>query len=244
MTKAAFSRHAAAFWRDPWRGLDRSLGGGVAALLRVLLGLALGWWLYVPLHELLHAAGCVAAGGSVTKLEIDAMYGGAILSRVFPFVVAGGDYAGRLAGFDTRGSDLIYLATDLAPYLLTLWPGFWALRGAAARGRAFGFGFWLPWALAPVISLSGDAYEIGSLAVRHLPVWSREPVASQLVGDDVVRKAGDLLALGGEAPWVGFVVAFSVGAVWAWGWIAGASWLAERLGRAPLGGGLQGPERV
>ena len=40
------------------------------------LGLAAGWWLYVPVHELLHALACLAAGGEVTRLEIDPLYGG------------------------------------------------------------------------------------------------------------------------------------------------------------------------
>ena len=92
-------------------------------LLALALGLAAGWFVYVPVHELLHAAGCATTGGTVTRLEIAPLYGGALLARIFPFVVPGGDYAGRLSGFDTRGNDLVYLATDLAPFVLTLLPG-------------------------------------------------------------------------------------------------------------------------
>src|SRR5262249_2715862 len=76
-------------------------------------GMLAGWWIYVPVHELLHAAGCRLTGGGVTRLEIGAVYGGALLSRVLPFVVAGGEDAGRLSGFDTHRSDRIYLPPAL-----------------------------------------------------------------------------------------------------------------------------------
>ena len=51
------------------------------------------------------------------------------------FVVSGSEYAGRLSGFDTRGSDWIYLATDLGPFVLTIFPGVWWMR-RAARGTS------------------------------------------------------------------------------------------------------------
>jgi len=50
-----------------------SVPSGLAALLAALAC----WWIYLPVHELLHALGCVAGGGSVTRLEIDAIYGAA-----------------------------------------------------------------------------------------------------------------------------------------------------------------------
>ncbi|QQR72834.1 MAG: hypothetical protein IPJ17_15240 [Holophagales bacterium] len=227
--------HAKALWSDPWLGLDRLLAGGGMALLWTFVGLTAGWWVYVPLHELMHAAGCLLSGGTVTRLEIDALYDGALLAKALPFVVPAGEYAGRLSGFDTGGSDLVYLATDLAPYLLTLWPGFWALRRAAVSRHPWRFGFWLPWALAPIVSLSGDAYEIGSLLVRQLPPWrSPAPAAAQLVGDDLIRKAAELGSLGSAAPWVGFALAAAIGAAWAWTWVALASRVASWLGESPL----------
>ena len=128
------------------------------------------------MHELLHAAACRASGGEVTRLEIDRLYGGALLARVFPFVVPASEYAGRLSGFNTRGSDLIYLATDLGPFLLTLFPGVWALRRAAAARSAALFGAALPFALAPFLSLTGDAYEIGSILATRLPPWAAPAV--------------------------------------------------------------------
>ncbi len=169
---------------DAFRGLDRCLDRGIRGLALVLLALVIGWWVYVPLHELLHAAACWAAGGEVTRLEISRQYGGALLARVFPFVTAGSEYAGRLSGFDTHGSDLIYIATDLGPFVLTLFPGVWLLRRAGAAGRPLLFGLALPFALAPFLSLTGDAYEIGSILVTQFPPWGES-----LRGDDVIKKA-------------------------------------------------------
>jgi len=87
--------------------------------LAVLIGAAvLSWWVYVPLHELAHAFGCLLGGGTVTRLDIDPAYGAALLQRCFPFVNVGSDYAGQLKGFDTGGSDLTYLLTDFLPLLV------------------------------------------------------------------------------------------------------------------------------
>jgi hypothetical protein len=177
-----------------------------------LAGLLAGWWIYVPLHEVLHAAGCLAAGGQVTRLELAPAYGGALLQRALPWVAAGGDYAGRLSGFDAGGSDAVYLVTDLEPFLLTLMPGVWALRRAARRCRPFVLGWSLPFALAPFLSLSGDAYEIGSIVVTRLPGWRR--AADLLRGDDLLKVAGKLAGAPASS-WVGFAAAALVGVVWA-----------------------------
>lgn len=217
--------------RDVLSGMLRSLDAGFRALLLLALGVVVSWFVYVPVHELLHALGCVATGGSVSELEIDAKYGGALLARVLPFVTPASDYGGRLSGFDTHGSDLVYLATDLAPYLLSLWPGVWALRRAARRGRPFWFGATLPLALAPFVSLTGDAYEIGSLLVTRVPPWSRLEPRTTLLGDDVFVVADDLAATAaGGTAWLGLALASLVGAAWAFGTYALAARLARRLG--------------
>jgi hypothetical protein len=206
---------------DLLNGLDRSLTHGLRSLALVLFGTLAGWWIYVPVHELLHAAACAAAGGTVSRLEIDGLYGGALLARVFPFVVSGSEYAGRLSGFDSRGSDGIYLATDLGPFLLTLFPGVWLMRRAAAGGRSFVFGLSLPFALAPFLSLTGDAYEIGSILVTH---------DGRVRGDDLFKIA-EALGKTAEAPWGAFTLAALLGLVWAvLTWAAGA-WVARRLGQ-------------
>ncbi|HLX10057.1 MAG TPA: hypothetical protein VKY89_19560 [Thermoanaerobaculia bacterium] len=203
---------------DTWRGLDRCLERGALALAWVGAGLLAGWWLYVPAHELLHAAACAAAGGEVRRLEIAPLYGGAVLARLLPFVAAGGDYAGRLSGFDTRGSDLVYLATDLGPFALTLVPGVWWLRRAARGRRAFAFGASLPVALAPLLSLTGDAYEIGSILITRLPAWAAPASRQLLRGDDLWRRLAAIAAAGVPPRWplwLGALLAAGAGLAWA-----------------------------
>jgi len=226
------ARHTTAPLSDLLRGLDLALAGRAAALVAVFAGLAVGWWLYVPIHELLHVAGCVATGGAVERLDLDPMYGAALLAKIFPFVSSGSEYAGRLSGFDTHGSDWTYLATDLAPFLLAIFPGFWALRRAARRGSALLFGASLPFAFAPWLSLTGDAYEIGSLAAVQLPPWA--PLRGLLLGDDVFLRYRALADVAGPAPWGGFTLAIAIGVAWALATTTLASWLATRLGEPPL----------
>lgn len=227
---------------DLVRGLERCLErpasarGGYRALAAVGLGLALGWWIYVPVHELLHAAGCLAAGGSVSRLELSPLYGGALFERLVPFVEAGGDYAGRLAGFDTASSDAVYLATVFAPYLLTLFPGVWALRRAGRAGRALAFGFFVPVALAPFVSLAGDAYEIGAIVTTRLPPWSAW--SATLRGDDVVKLLSDLAGRDG-APWGGVAAGVGTGVLWAFLTYGAGGLVAAWLGQRPLRRRLQ-----
>lgn len=215
-------------WVDTLRGLDRCVERGIAGLALVFLGLTVSWWIYVPVHELLHAAGCALSGGTVTELEISPVYGGALLARWIPWVTAGGEYAGRLSGFDTGGSDLTYLTTVLAPYLLTIFPGVWALRRAGRGGHALLFGASLPVALAPFVSLPGDSYEIGSIVTTWLPPWSAR--AELLRGDDVVRVAREVAAAGGgTVAWSGLTVACLAGVVWAFLSYGLGAWVAARL---------------
>ena len=211
-------------------GLERAVDRGWRGLGSVALGLVAGWWLYVPCHELLHVAGCLAAGGSVTRLELAPVYGGALLGRVLPFVAAVGGPTSRLSGFDTRGSDLVYLATDLAPFLLTLFPGVWALRTCGRSGRAFLFGAALPVALAPFVSILGDAYEIGSILVTLLPAWAGEGIRALLRGDDALGALARVAERGGARALLGFALAAAVGALWALATYALAGGLATRLG--------------
>ena len=129
------------------------------------VSLVAAWYVYVPIHELLHAHGCVATGGSVTTLEIQTQYGGALLAKVFPFVQAGGEYAGRLSDFDTHGSDLVYFATDATPFLLSIFLGVPLLRACGRASRPLLLGPAIVLALAPFYSLTGDYYEMGSILV-------------------------------------------------------------------------------
>jgi hypothetical protein len=186
--------------RDAWRGLEAAIPpGGVTALAVVAVSLCASWWIYVPLHELLHALGCWVTGGEVTRLEIDAVYGAALWRRLFPFVAVGShDYAGRLTGFDTHGNDLVYLATDLAPFALTVLLGvplLQAVPGSTWRPpvRAIALGVAAPVAFAPFVSLSGDYYEMGSILV------SRAVALANPVFDVVKLAATDLPSKGGLA---------------------------------------------
>ena len=224
-------------FREVLHGLDAVLRSGWRSLLLVGGGLLAGWWLYVPAHELLHALGCWAAGGEVSRLEIDPIYGARWIAVVFPFVTPGGEYAGRLTGFDTRGSDWIYFATDLAPFALALWPGFWWLRRAARAGQAVAYGAALPAAFAPLLSLTGDAYEMGSLVVVRLPLWLGQ---RGLIGDDLVAKVAavaqlpDRPPLTGAALGAGVAVGALLGLSWALSWMFLARRLAGWLGEPPL----------
>lgn len=215
---------------DTFYGLDHCLRDGGRDLLRIVFGLLVGWWIYVPIHELLHAFACMATGGTVTRLEIDPLYGGNLLAGLFDWVAAGSDYAGQLVGFDTYGSDIIYLATVFGPYLLTLFPGVWLLRRASARGDGLLFGLSLPMALAPFISLTGDAYEIGSILITRLPPFHRPPMPEILRGDDIFERFRSLPVEAPDAALVGLFAATLMGALWAFLTYAGGDALARFLG--------------
>jgi len=144
-------------------------------LLLILLWAALSWWIYVPIHELLHAYGCLLSGGEVSRLEISPWYGADLLRQWFPFVVSGSDYAGQLTGFDTKENDLIYLVTVLLPFVLTIIPGvpllLWSAAQTSKAKARMGLGLAIPLAYAPFVSLTGDYYESGSILVTRLAGW-------------------------------------------------------------------------
>ncbi len=143
---------------------------GFLTFLIILFGFVIGWWVYVPLHELLHAFGCIVGGGTVSRLDISPLYGAALLKKVFPFIHIGSDYAGQLKGFDTEGSDLTYFLTVFSPYILTVILGVPAItllkrvKNPTLR-HAFLFGLAMPPAYAPFISITGDLYEMGSILI-------------------------------------------------------------------------------
>jgi hypothetical protein len=151
-------------------------------ILIMLVGLLCGWWLYVPIHELMHVAGCILSGGSVQRLELSPLYGGLMLSHVFDFIVAGGDYAGRLSGFNYK-EDWSYAVTVFFPYILSL-PGFLLLEKAVENRWHWLYGAVLPLTFAPLISLTGDMFELGSLSLYQM--WSGpEEISRLLISDDM-----------------------------------------------------------
>lgn len=171
----------------------------------LLLCFLFSWWVYVPVHELLHVLGCILSGGSVSRLELSPVYGAAFLQRFFPFISAGSDYAGQLKGFDTAGSDITYLVTVILPYSLTIFPGIPLLRSVSAmttspRSGCIRFGLASPLAYAPFMAITGDYYEISSILLSRLtaelvpgfrPFYWRS--------DDMLRLARELI-VSGPAP--------------------------------------------
>ena len=203
------------------------------------------WWVYVPLHELAHAYGCLLGGGTVTQLDIDAMYGAALLQGIFPFVHVGSEYAGRLSGFDTGGNDATYLLTDLLPFVGTILLGVPLLRAAARPGQrplaqAHLFGAALPLALAPFGSLTGDYYEMGAILVSRLAALLRPGFdLGRWRGDDFFKLASQHFGAGGAGgllDGLGMGAALLVGCILAWlTYAAGAAW-SVAIERWPAGG--------
>lgn len=218
-------------------GLAKSLDQTVMLpLVVMMLSFVVSWWIYVPVHELLHVAGCLLGGGEVSRLEIDPIYGAALLQRIFPFVAVGSDYAGQLTGFDTRGNDLTYLLTDFLPFVLTILIGVPVLR-RASRERA-GWpaaaltGAALPVAFAPFISLPGDYYEMGSILMSRLFTDAGWAVgAERWRGDDLFRKVEELFLSASPyqaADLIGVATSFGVGLLLAFGTYAAGA-VAARL---------------
>lgn len=190
--------------REFWRLYREILEGPGRGLAWAAAGLAAGWWICVPVHELLHAAGCALGGGQVRQVEISPLYGGRWLAEHLPFVVAGGRYAGRLSGFDTHGADGVYALTVCFPYLLTL-PSLRIMHGAVRGGIPFFFGLALPLLAAPLISLTGDYLELGSLLLFQ--VWpGADPALRALISDDLFRLVAEINA--GNPGWSARVFAF------------------------------------
>ncbi|MGB2984892.1 MAG: hypothetical protein WBE26_03335 [Phycisphaerae bacterium] len=184
--------------------LNRLVDGGRPgrSMCLALVAMVITWFLYVPVHELLHVAGCVVTGGTVSELEVSPQYGGALLARWFPFVVSGGEYAGRLSGFDTKGSDLIYLATDFGPFVLTVLFGVPLLRACARRRRPILFGIGVVVGLAPFYNLIGDYYEMGSVVTTRTVTLLRggvTPIAFEGIrSDDIFKLVGNICTQPGE----------------------------------------------
>ena len=164
----------------------------LTSLVPALIALLVTWLVYVGIHELLHVAGCLATGGGVSTLEISSRYGGALYAKVFPFVVTGGEYAGRLSGFDTRGSDWIYLATDFGPFTLTVLFGVTLVKLCARRRRPILFGAAIVVGLAPFYNMQGDYFEMGSTVVTRLLTLvvhggGHPPMFKEIRSDDIFK---------------------------------------------------------
>lgn len=133
-----------------------------------------------------------------------------------------------MSGFDTHGSDWIYGITVYFPYLLTI-PGYAVLETAVRFRCHLLFGAWLPCTFAPLISLAGDFYELGSLSLFQL--WKGpQAIYRSLVSDDLFLLLGQIQRRsdGLDAGHLGFIgLAFLIGLVLAWGTLL----LSAALGR-------------
>jgi len=84
-----------------------------------------------------------------------------------------------------HGSDIIYRLTVYFPYLLSL-PAFAALQPAVSSRNRFMFGFLLPSTVAPLLGLTGDFYELGSLTLFQ--AWPGQAGNNRLlISDDLFR---------------------------------------------------------
>lgn len=164
----------------------------------MLAGFGAALWIVIPLHELLHAAGCVLTGGSVQRLEIQPLWGGALLARLFTWVVPEGPYAGRLSGFRPSG-DLSYFVTVLLPHAVLAPAGAFVSRAAARRSMPFLFGAGLLAAGQPIASLCGDFYEMASIVVTALARAAGAGWAVALRGDDLRAVVPAAMRLGTPA---------------------------------------------
>lgn len=169
------------------------------SLAPMLLSMLVTWFIYVPIHELLHVGGYAAAGGpmDIAVLEIKPMYGGNILAKSFSFVEPGGPYAGRLREFK-RDDDLIYLATDFGPFILSVLFGVVLIRICGKRRRPLLFGPAVVVGAAPFYNLPGDYYEMGSIMTTRALTWlsgapSQPPRFVGVRSDDVFTLIGNLI---------------------------------------------------
>lgn len=178
---------------------------GFPGLIKFFIGLVVFWHIYVPVHELLHVAGCFLAGGEVTSLALKPRYGGWVLQKIFPFVVPESEYAGRLTGFAAPGA-WRYAFVDFLPYSLSLF-GMTLLAACGRMKSAFLLGPAFILVFVPFMSIPGDYYEAVSLVTTKLATALNPGLgAKALVSDDVFRSVQGLRNQGNLNGSVGFLI--------------------------------------
>ncbi|MBN1878526.1 hypothetical protein JW823_00270 [bacterium] len=164
------------------------------SLAILVSSIGLTWFIYVPIHELLHVGGCVITGGTVSELILGREYGADLLRHIFPFITPiTTQYAGRVTGFQPNG-DIGYLVTVFAPFILTVFPGVWFIGKALQTAKIWFWGPGIVMGLASFYNLTGDFFEIGTIfSTRLLDFvslgFSSEVIPSfwELRSDDVFR---------------------------------------------------------
>lgn len=179
------------------------LNGKYSRLGQLIAIFVVGWCALVPLHEALHVLGCLATGGSVTRLEISPLYGGDLFARFFPWITSESEYAGRLSGFRPAG-DLSYLVTVLAPLVVLCAAGSPLSRLAIRRRQPWLLGLGLSAALQPLAALPGDCYEAASIPITRLASLAGPDWALRLRGDDLGKVAAQAAATQSLLAWALF----------------------------------------
>lgn len=156
-----------------------------------VVSLLVAWHIYTPIHELMHVAGCLLGGGTVSELALSPQYGAHFLKHIFPFIVPESEYAGQLSGFSTPNY-WVYAMTDFFPYLLSL-PGVVLMELSRRKNWVWLFGPALILILVPLTSIPGDFYELASLVTTQIGE-AMTPAAAQgyLISDDVFKLIGTL----------------------------------------------------
>jgi hypothetical protein len=186
------------------------LDGSAQRLLLVLVACAACLWFLVPVHELLHVAGCLLTGGSVTELELRPIFGGRMLARWLPWVAPRGEYAGRLSGFDPAG-DLSYMVTVVLPHLLLAPLGAALCRWSVRHHRAAVFGAGAAAAFQPLMSLTGDFYEAGSIPITALAAAVGSDDTMVLRGENMLEAILQAAEIGTAAAWLVVLLAAAAG---------------------------------
>lgn len=204
-----------------------------------LLWLILLWAIYVPIHELMHAFGCTVTGGEVQEIRLSVFFGGSLLEQWIPVFKADWSLGGRLSQFSTGGSDWVYLATDIFPYIPSILFGVWLLGMGLRSNRQLVLALGLILALAPILSIPGDYYEMGSIVITDLIklIWGT-PEGSLLANsidlvrsDDIIllieelaREKRDVGLLGKGISFLFVAFSFTLGV-----WLAGVTyWMSDR----------------
>lgn len=168
---------------------EKALDGGYKSLAMILISTIVFWHIYTPIHELLHVAGAIITGGSVSELALKPQYGGTLLQPIFPFITPESDYGGQLTGFEVP-NDLAYFVVDMLPYVLSLF-GVALIEKVRRGGAAWIFGPAMVLAFVPFMSIPGDYYEAASLITTNIGELIHSDEARRyLVSDDVLKQIG------------------------------------------------------
>ena len=191
----------------PTQALSHLLNDGSnIKLLVLLLVFFISFWVYVPIHELMHAFATILVGGEVKELAIDATYGGVFFAKIFPFVVSESDYAGQLTDFTTRNK-FAYFIVDMFPYLLSL-PGVLLIRLAAKYKRLWLFSIGFLLMLVPMTQIFGDFYEVASLGMGEIMSLLNPSLNPDLIVSDDMFK---LISSTNENSNKNFLIYISIG---------------------------------